>query len=365
MKKIFFALLFMVMGLILNAQYEFKTEHQIGCSSVKSQDNTGTCWSFSTVSFLESEVLRLTGKSIDLSEMSIVHTIYLDKARNYILRQGKAQFSEGGLSHDVINAIRLNGVEPESVFPGNKDANGRYNHSEMVEELKTLITDFTKQKRLEENWMQPVRAMVDKGVGTLPGKFMYEGKGYTAKSFSEALHIVPDDYITITSFSHHPFYSKFILEIPDNYSNGTYYNVPLDELYNITKSAVEKGFSVAWDADVSEKGFNARQGLAILPYNGDYSEAFEGPVYEKQVTQKMRQAAYETYATTDDHLMHIVGTASDQLNKPYFIVKNSWGEIGPYKGEIYTSKSYFDMKTIAIMVHKDALPEEFKKRFGL
>ena len=349
----------------LNAQYEFNMTHQIGCTSVKSQDNTGTCWSFSTVSFLESEVLRMTGRSIDLSEMSIVHTIYMDKARNYVLRQGKAQFSEGGLSHDVMNAVRLNGVAPESVFSGNKDEHGRYNHSEMVGELKTLLTGYTQQKRLEPNWMKPVRKLVDKGVGALPGKFTYEDQAYTPKTFSKELHIVPGDYVTITSFTHHPFYTKFILEIPDNYSNGTYYNVPLEQLYEITKSAVEMGFSVAWDADVSEKGFNARQGLAVLPQDDDYVAAFKGPVTEKKVTQQMRQTAYETYATTDDHLMHIVGMANDQKGNPYFVVKNSWGEIGPYKGEIYTSKSYFDMKTIAIMVHKDALSDKMKKRLGL
>ncbi len=365
MKKIIFVFSLLILGVVANAQYEFKTDHEIGCTSVKSQDNTGTCWSFSTISFLESEVLRMTGKRIDLSEMSIVHTIYMDKARNYVLRQGKAQFSEGGLSHDVINAVRINGVTPESVFSGNKDKNGRYNHSATVEEIKTLITGFTKESVLEPNWLKPVRKLVDEGIGRLPGKFVYEGKGYTPKSFSQELGIVPDDYITITSFAHHPFYSKFILEIPDNYSNGTYYNVPLDQLYAITKGAVEQGFSVAWDADVSEKGFNARQGLAVLPLDDDYNAAFKNPVEEKQINQKNRQQAFETYETTDDHLMHIVGMAHDQKDQPFFIVKNSWGPIGPYQGEIYVSKAYFDYKTIAIMVHKDALPKSFKKRFDL
>lgn len=365
MKKLLFIVTLVLIGFGVQAQYEFTADKKVACSSVKSQDNTGTCWSFSTVSFLESEVRRITGKSIDLSEMSIVHTIYLDKAQNYVLRQGKAQFGEGGLSHDVMNAIRLNGITPESVFTGNKDQNGRFNHSQLVENLGKILNAFIHEKELDANWRKTIRSAVNEGVGLLPGKFTYEGKGYTPKSFSKYLQINPDDYVTFTSFAHHPFYSKFILEIPDNYSNGMYYNIPISDLYSVATNALENGFTVAWDADVSEKGFNARLGLAVLPLNDDYQAAFAGPVPQKEINQKVRQRAFESYATTDDHLMHITGMSTDQAGHPYFVVKNSWGEIGPYNGIVYASKAYFDYKTIAIMVHKDAIPKAIKERFGL
>ncbi len=365
MKNILIALITLISIAGLRAQYEFTNDYELPCTSVKSQDNTGTCWSFSTVSFLESEVLRLTGKSVDLSEMAVVNTIYKDKANNYVLRQGKAQFGEGGLSHDVTHAVKLNGLVPESAFSGNKDANGRYNHAQLVGELKGLLDSLISQRKLELSWRRGVNEVIDEGVGMVPGKFEYEGQRYSARSFADALKINPDDYITFTSFAHHPFYTSFILEIPDNYSNGTYYNVPMQDLYSITTNAVQNGFSVAWDADVSERGFNARLGIAVVPAEDAYKSAFKAPVAEQIINQKKRQAAFESYETTDDHLMHIVGMAHDQRDTPYFIVKNSWGEIGPYKGNIYVSKPYFDYKTIAVMVHKDAVPDAIKKRFGL
>ncbi len=364
MKRLFLATLFISASLMLNAQYEFTHTHDISCTPVKNQARTGTCWSFATASFLETELMRQGHENLNLSEMFVVRNIYKNKARNYLLRQGKANFSQGSLSHDLIAAVKRNGIVPESVYSGLLEGENAHNHSEMEAGLKGFLDGVMKSRRLSTKWDEAFEGILDAYIGEVPSSFTYKGKSYTPKSFAEHLGIDDNDYVSLTSFSHHDFYDSFILEIPDNYSNGAYYNIPLDELLNTIDMAVEKGYSVAWDGDVSEKSFNAKEGIAVLPQDEKREDLFTMPGDEMEVNQKIRQAQFENYATTDDHLMHIVGKATDQNGTVYYIIKNSWGEISPYKGYLYMSRQYVAMKTVAIMVHRDALSDSLKSQMS-
>ena len=347
------------------AQYEFSMEKEVGCTTVKSQDRTGTCWSFATCSFMESELIRTGKPNYDLSEMFVVKNIYKDKAQNYVLRQGKANFSQGSLSHDFIKTVARHGIVPESVYSGKEKPEMIHNHSEMVAGLKGFLDAMLKQKKLSPKWKTAFNVILDTYIGAYPETFMFEGKEYTPKSFAKSLGLNPKDYVTLTSYTHHPFYEKFVLEIPDNYSNESYYNVPLDEMKAIVDYAINEGFSVAWDGDVSEKGFSAKEGIAVLPVDNNREDLFEAPGAEIKVTQDSRQASFESYSTTDDHLMHFTGVAKDKSGNRYYRVKNSWGEIGPFEGYIYMSEAYFKDKTVGIMVHKDAIPKDLAAKLAL
>ena len=355
--------LFLLFPVFVNAQYDFKEVKKLACTEVKSQDKTGTCWSFATSSFLESEILRIGKAEADISEMFIVSNIYQDKARNYLLRQGKANFSQGALSHDAIRAFDQFGAVPESVFSGLKDGQ-KHNHSEMEAALKGMLDGILKQKRLSKNWQSAVKAILDVYIGSADQEFIVGGKKMNPKSYAKLLGINADDYVSLTSFTHHPFYESFILEIPDNYSNGAFYNVPIDELEEVVDYAVKNGFSVAWDGDVGEKGFSAKEGIAVLPVDEKREDLFKQPGAEQYVTQENRQSNFESFATTDDHLMHLVGTAKDKDGDIYYTIKNSWNKIGPYQGYVYMSKPYFKMKTVAILVHKDAIPKKILKKLN-
>ncbi|MEO1260777.1 MAG: C1 family peptidase [Bacteroidota bacterium] len=365
MKKI------ILLGIILSTiqlsygQYEFTMVHDCNCSPVKSQGNTGTCWSFATSSFLESELMRMGKPEYDLSEMYFVRTIYQDKAKNYLLRQGKAQFSQGGLSHDVINAFREGGAVPEEAFSGKLYEEVKHDHSEMANSMKGMLDALIKQKKISEKWSAGFIALMDAYIGHPPSEFEYNGKKFTPQSFANDLEIDPDNYISFTSYTHHPFDEKIILEIPDNYSNGAYYNVPVDQLVAIAENAVKNGYSVAWDGDVSEKGFSASNGIAVLPTKGKRKDLFEQPGDEIEVTQELRQKTFFDYSTTDDHLMHITGVAKDQHGTRYFYTKNSWGAISPFQGYVHMSEPYFRLKTVGLMVHKDAVPADIKNRLGI
>lgn len=364
MKNIILSLIIIATAMTTaQSQYVFTDVKKVSCTNVKSQDRTGTCWSFATASFIESELMRMGHGEVDLSEMFVVRNIYRDKAFNYVYRQGKANFSQGSLGHDLMRAFQKHGAIPESVYAG-RDEGEKHNHSEMEKALKGMLDGVIKSSSLSEHWPAAVEGVLDAYLGEAPETFTYNQKTYTPETFAASLNINADDYINFTSFTHHPYYGTFILEIPDNYSNGSYYNVPLSDLLQVIDNAIANGYSVAWDGDVSEEGFSGKSGIAVLPSEDD-AKPFEGPVEEIKVTQDLRQAGFESYATTDDHLMHLVGTAVDQNNNPYYIIKNSWGEISPYKGFVYMSRPYVAMKTISIMVHKEAVPASIRKKLKL
>jgi len=365
MKKSFIFILFSLFGNGLFAQYQFTEVNRIACTPIKSQDRTGTCWSYSTISFLESELMRLGQSEIDLSEMYIVRNIYLDKARNYVLRQGKANFSQGSLAHDVIRAYHMAGVVPESIFSGKLNPDDVHNHGDMEAAMKGMLDGITKQKQPNPRWMNGINALMDVYMGKTPEKFNYKGKEYTAESFANSLKINPKDYLSFTSYTHHPFYEECIIEIPDNYSNGSYFNIPVDELQAIVDNALANGYTVSWDGDVSEKGFSSRDGLAILPQDAKRKNKFTKPGKEISVNQALRQSTFMNYSTTDDHLMHIVGTAKDQNGTKYYIIKNSWGEISDYKGYLYMSEAYLRLKTVGILVNKNSVPKNVMNKLEM
>lgn len=345
------------------SQYEFHNESRVACTEIKSQDRTGTCWSFSTASFIESELIRMGKGSHDLSEMFVVRNIYQDKARNYMLRQGAANFSQGALAHDLIRVYDMYGAVPENVYSGLVNENEKHDHSELERGLKGYLDGVGKGKTISENWPVAVEGILDAYLGSFDGSnFKVEGKSFDSKSYAKNLGIDPADYISLTSFNHHPFNSEFVLEIPDNYSNGSYYNISLPDLMSTVDHALENGYTIAWDGDVSEKTFSAKNGLAILPEDPSRDSLYQVIGNEIEVTQEKRQRAFESLETTDDHLMHIIGIAQDEKGTKYYIVKNSWGSIGPFEGYVYMSEAYLKMKTVGILLHVDAIPKSVSKK---
>jgi bleomycin hydrolase len=340
------------------AQYIFKDAIRLDATSVKDQQNTGSCWSFATASFLESELVRMGKERINLSEMYVVRQVYLEKAYNYLMRQGKANFSQGGLSHDLLRVAMRQGVVPEEIFTGRK-VNQAYNHAALEEEMLALLNKMLKERsNISGTWKEKVEKLLNEHLGVVPDTFMLQGKQYTPKSYAQSLALPLEDYVTIASFSHHPFYKSFVLEIPDNYSNGSYYNVPLDEFEQAIDHALKQGYTLSWDGDVSERTFASDKGLAVFPADPKQVEfALQQPVMQAPVNQAFRQRAFEDLETADDHLMHLIGMAFDQHGEKYYILKNSWGEIGAQRGYIYMTASYFRMKTIAVTLHKNALPK--------
>lgn len=354
--------------------YNFKEHKRLAATPVKSQDMTGTCWAFSTTSFLESELIRLGKGEINLSEMFTVRNIYRQKCENYVRRQGNAQFGEGGLAHDKLNAVRQFGLMPESAYPGRKDPSRPYNHSELEKNLKALCSDFIKQGKegnLNPNWLTRVDSLLDAEMGKVPLTFEVGGTQFTPISYRDYLGLSPDDYVTITSFTHHPFYTPFILEIPDNFSNGTFYNLPLHEMMRSLNYSIDKGYTVEWDADVSNTGFSAKNGLAVVnekewkdKSTAERENTFKNWEAEKNVTQEYRQQLFDRQVTQDDHLMHIVGILDEVHTGLYYVVKNSWGEISDLKGYVNVSEAYMRLNTISFTVHKSALPTDIRKRLG-
>ncbi|MFP4041169.1 MAG: aminopeptidase C [Bacteroidales bacterium] len=369
--------------------YEFTTVEELPATSVKNQYRSGTCWSFSGISLLESEMIRMGKEAVDLSEMWIVRHAYSDKAEKYVRFHGHLNFAGGGAFHDVTNMIKEYGIVPESVYDGLEYGEDKHVHGEFDAILKGYVDEVmeNKNKKLTPVWHDGFNKLLDTYMGEKPEKFTYEGKEYTPESFaSEYIGINPDDYIELSSYTHHPFYSKFILEVPDNWAYGEVYNVPVDELIEVIDHAIESGYTVAWASDVSEKGFSWKNGVAIVPSEDvedmtgteqskweDLTEeekekmmySFEEPVNEKKITQEMRQEAFNNWKTTDDHGMHITGIAKDQNGTKYYKVKNSWSDKDHiYDGYLYASEAFVRYKTMDIMIHKDALPEEIADKLG-
>jgi len=369
-----------------DGHYYFIKVKDIEALDVQSQGRTGTCWSFSSLSFLESEIIRKGKKPVLLSEMFVVRNAYYEKAVRYVRMHGSTNFSAGGAFHDIPFIVKKYGIVPEQVYAGLNYGEEKHNHAELDAILKAAVDEVVKnpQKKLTSAWKTAIEGILDAYFGKIPNEFEYQGKKYTPKTYSESLGLNMDDYVSIGSFMHHPFYKTFVLEVPDNWLSENIYNVPLNEMEQLINDAVMNGYSVAWGSDVSEKGFSFKNGLAIVPEdeatitvagkdNKHFSDAgaekisnaFDEPVKEKQITQEMRQEAFDNYETQDDHGMHITGIVKDQKGTKYYIVKNSWGKDNFASGYFYASETYLKYKTIDFMVHKDALSSEMKKKLGI
>jgi len=367
----FFGILFITTTLTAQEAYKFTNTIDLEATPVISQGRTGTCWSFSTSSFLESEIMRLTRKQIDLSEMYQVRNTYPKKAENYLMRQGKAQFSEGGLAHDVMNSVRDYGLVPEEAYSGLFAGEKSYDHAEMIAVLTAMMNTYIDNpgRKLSNKWKPAIEGVLNAYLGKNVSEFMYEGKQYTPNSFLKMTKINADDYVTITSFTQAPFYSKFILNIPDNFSNGSMYNVPLDEMMSTIDNSIQNGYTVELDCDVSERTFSSKDGVAVIPEDAENNiKALQGIYPEKKITQEYRQEEFENYNTTDDHLMHITGILKDQNGTKYYKVKNSWGtdeNRTTNGGYVYFSEAYMKLKAISVMVHKDAVPKSTTSKLNL
>ena len=356
---------------LIKGGYEFRIQYNHTCTKAKSQGNTGTCWSFSTISMLESEAMRLGMPALDLSEMFMVRMTYPMKAKKYLRYHGKTNFSPGSLSHDVINIYSKHGALPESVYNGRPNGVQKHNHGQLQKELTKYLDNIIISGAVPVDWQYGFDSILNHYLGEVPQTFDYQGKTYSSKTFAkDHIGVNPSDYLTFTSFTHAPYFSKFVLEIPDNFADGSYLNVPMEDLYQIASHALSKGYTLAWDCDVSEKGFSSQQGLAIVPSDDELASAksmnplFSKPHDQKQITAEQKQAEFNSYSLTDDHLMHIVGLAKDQNNSPYFLVKNSWGDQPGFKGFLFASKAYFDLNTISILVHKDGVPDHILDKFS-
>lgn len=339
--------------------YEFTTVVSHKATPVKDQSSTGTCWCFATASFMESELLRMGKGEYDLSEMFIVRQKYLNQMEDNYLRQGKGNITEGSLAHTFKNAYKKVGIVPEEVYSGLVNGAQEHNHGAMARYFKALVDANVASKKRTPQFYSLINHLFDTYLGEVPEKFTYQGKEYTPQSFAESLGLNMDDYVELTSFTHKPYYEMFSPEVPDNWENQPMYNVPLDELIEAMDYVLNKGYTLCWDGDVSEQGFSYKNGIAINPQVEDGKK-------EINVTPEIRQEGYEKFVTTDDHLMHITGIAKDQNGTKYYITKNSWGaESNKYKGYLNMSESYVRAKTICIMVHKDSLPKELKKKLGI
>jgi bleomycin hydrolase len=344
---------------------------------VQNQNITGTCWSFSTMSFFESELIRMgKGKDFNLSEMFVARKAYSEKADNYLRMHGRTNMAEGGGFPDVMYILKKYGMMPEEAYTGKKNPKDIHNHSVLESTLKAVVgaaADDKNQTIDYEATMTAVDAICDAYLGKVPEKFTYKAKEYTPKTYAEAVGINPNDYVFLTSFTHHPFYSKFVLEVPDNWNWEAMYNLPLNELQEVMKYSITNGYTFAWAADVSEKGFRFKEGLAIVPEKpfNELSEEektnlFKKPHNQLKITQEIRQKAFDNYETQDDHGMHIVGLSKDQNGIQYYIVKNSWGtDRNECDGYFYASENYVLYKTTSIMLHKKAIPVAIAKKLGI
>jgi bleomycin hydrolase len=368
--------------------YKFTDKKVVKTVPITNQYRSGTCWCFSTLSFLEEEVLAAGGEQMTLSQMWVVRHAYFDKAIKYVRLHGHLNFAVGGAAHDVTEMISKYGIVPLEVYSGYNYGTEMPEFGEIDNVLKAYVDAIIRNGngKLTTAWINGLNAILDTYFGVRPEKFTYKGKEYTPKSFAESLPIKMEDYVEISSFTHHPFYSQFVLEVPDNWMWHSMYNVPMGEMMQVLDAALAAGRPVAWGTDVSEKGFSRTKAIGVIPEEveknsigsdaerwGKLTDAekqaminnLEGPMKEKTITQEMRQEAYDNYLTTDDHGMVIVGTATDQEGNPFYKVQNSWGESGPYKGFYYFSRPFVEYKTMDIMVNKNIVPKEILKKIGL
>ena len=368
-------------------EYEFTVIKENPVTSIKNQYRSGTCWCFSALSFVESEILRTKGVEVDLSEMFVVGKSYRDRAIKYVRLDGHLNFAAGSSFGDVLHVINDYGIVPQNFTEGYGFNYGTElpEHNELDAALKGYVSAIVKNpnRTLSTAWINGFDNIVEAYFGEIPATFTVDGVEYTPESYRDFLGINYDDYVNITSFTHHPFYEPFVIEVCDNWRWDTAYNLPMDEMMEVMYNAIDKGYTIAWGSDVSEKGFT-RDGLAVMPVEkkqaaaGSDQERWVGKAAdapkeevkaelpeEMVITQEMRQDGYDRKTTTDDHGMHIYGVAKDQNGTNYFMVKNSWGEAGKYKGVWYASDAFVRYKTLNIVVHKDALPKHIAKKLGI
>ncbi len=400
MKKLIITLAALVAALSVSAQeqepkqeegFVFTTVKENPITSIKNQNRAGTCWCYSALSFIEAELLRMGKGEYDFSEMYIVHKTYQDRADKAVRTHGDISFAQGGSFYDVIYGMEHYGLVPEAEMrPGVMYGDTLSNHNELSAVSDAVVAAIAKGNhrslQTDENgqplWKKAIEAVHDIYLGECPENFVYEGKEYTPKSFYESTGLKASDYVSLTSYTHHPFYSSFVLEIQDNWRWAQSYNLPIDELMEVFDNAIENGYTIAWGSDVSEQGFT-RDGIAVMP-DVEKAQELSGsdmarwlrlspaekklttkPQPQKWCTQEERQVAYDNWETTDDHGMLIYGKAVDQEGTEYYLVKNSWGKSGKYEGIWYASKAFVRYKTMNIIVHKDALPKDIKKKLGL
>lgn len=371
-----------------NDGYVFTPVKELKITPVKNQNRTGTCWCFSTLGFLESELLRQGKGEYDLSEMYIVNHSYKDKADKYVRLHGKLNFGQGGSFYDVLYAWKKYGIVPESVMGGLEYGEDQHVHNEMERLASAYVNTVIKNPngKLSTAWKKGYDGIIDAYLGKVPETFTYNGKEYTPLSFAQELGLNPDDYVSLTSYTHHPFYTSFPIEVEDNWRGSDSYNLPLDEFMQVMDNAINTGYTIAWGSDVSEKGFT-RNGIAVVPdmeilettgsdqdkwvglsraeKDKEINKMLEKPCQELTITQEMRQQDYDNYRTTDDHGMQIYGIAKDKTGKKFYMVKNSWGTENKYKGTWYASEAFVAYKTMNIVVHKDALPKTIKTKLGI
>lgn len=367
--------------------FKFTIQKQLKITSVKNQANSGTCWSFSGIGFFESELLRMGKPDVDLSEMFVVHHSYSDKADKYVRMNGTCNFGGGGSFYDVQYVLKNYGIVPDKEMTGLNYGEEKHNHGELdaltAAYVKVIVTN--PNKKLSTAWKAGFDGILDAYLGQCPTEFTVDGKKFNPISYEQSLGLNMDDYVSLTSFTHHPYYTQFALEIPDNWRWSESYNIPIDELMSIFDNAIDKGYCVAWASDVSEKGFT-RNGIAVdpetkvanlpgtdqakwlnIPQKEIEEKIFKinGPQPEMNVTQELRQKGFDNYQTTDDHGMVIFGIAKDQNGTKYYLVKNSWGTDSKYKGIWYASETFVKHKTIDILVNKNAIPKEILKKLGI
>ncbi|MGF7231427.1 aminopeptidase C [Arachidicoccus sp.] len=358
--------------------FAFTKIRDLTYTPVENQGRSGTCWSYSTNSFLESEMIKAGKRPLHLSKIFSARCAYLDKAENYLRMDGNVNFGDGGQAHDVINMYAKYGAMPESTYTGLIKGATENDFGDMLALVKTQLNKWLAQHNIPTNWRDTVSAILDAHLGKVPAHFTFEGKSYTPKTFAnEYVGLDPKNYIEIMSQTNTPYWQQGMLMVPDNWEFvSNYFNVPLDDLTKIIDDALKNGYTVEWDTDCSEPYFNWLSSVAIVPPGADTISAktttkeeikdwFNEPKTEMNITPENRQAAYNDKQTTDDHLMHIVGLAKDQNGKEYYIVKNSWGTKNIYKGFLYASKAYINYKTVAIMINKNALTEEMKAKLKL
>lgn len=368
--------------------FVFTTVKENPITSIKNQNQSGTCWAFSSLSFFESELLRMGKGEYDFAEMYLAHKTYEDRAKASVRMHGDISFSQGGSFYDAVYCMKNYGMIPQGAMPepGTLYGDTLPNHNELFNIAEAYVNAIAKgsQKKLSPVWFDGLNAIYDTYLGKCPEEFTYNGKKYTPKSYMESTGLNMDDYISLTSFTHHPFYEQFVIEVQDNWRWGLSYNLPLNEFMEVMDYALNNGYTFAWGADVSEAGFT-RNGIAVCPdvkkapdltgsdmakWTGltntqKQQEATKKPMPEIEVTQEMRQKAYDNWETTDDHGMLVYGIAKDQNGKEYYMVKNSWGFSGAYKGIWYASKTFVAYKTMNILINKNALPKNIAKKLGL